>query len=62
MLSDLANELGVAFGQAQADGHLLFGFAQHVISTTYLGSSTGLRRRGVQPTGHVELNAKTART
>ena len=30
------------------------------MSTTYLGSSTGLRRRGVQPTGRLELNAKTA--
>jgi predicted Zn-dependent protease len=30
-----------------------------VVSTTYLGSSTGLRRRGVQPTGRLELNAKT---
>ena len=60
VLADLASGLGVAFGKAQADGHLLFGFAQHVLSTTYLGSSTGLRRRGVQPTGHLELNAKTA--
>ena len=39
---------------------LLFGFAEHVVTTTYLGSSTGLRRRGVQPTGRLELNAKTA--
>ena len=60
VLTDVADGLGAAFGQAQAAGHLLFGFAQHVISTTYLGSSTGLRRRGVQPTGHLELNAKTA--
>ena len=38
----------------------LFGFAEHAVETTYLGSSTGLRRRGVQPTGRLELNAKTA--
>ena len=31
------------------------------VTTTYLGSSTGLRRRGVQPTGRLELNAKTGR-
>ena len=30
------------------------------MTTTYLGSTTGLRRRGVQPTGRLELNAKTA--
>ena len=30
------------------------------MSTTYLGSSTGLRRRGVQPTGRLEFNAKTS--
>ena len=30
------------------------------VTTTYLGSSTGLRRRGVQPTGRFELNGKTA--
>ena len=60
VLADVAGGLGTAFGTAQSEGHLLFGFAQHVLSTTYLGSSTGLRRRGVQPTGHLELNAKTA--
>ena len=30
------------------------------MTTTYLGSCTGLRRRGVQPTGRLELNAKSA--
>jgi predicted Zn-dependent protease len=59
VLADLAAGLGEAFGQARANRQLLFGFAEHVVSTTYLGSSTGLRRRGVQPTGRLELNAKT---
>ena len=60
VLGELANGLGTAFRQAQASRQLLFGFAEHVVSTTYLGSSTGLRRRGVQPTGRLELNAKAA--
>jgi predicted Zn-dependent protease len=59
VLADLATGLGIAFQQARANRQLLFGFAEHVVSTTYLGSSTGLRRRGVQPTGRLELNAKT---
>jgi predicted Zn-dependent protease len=36
----------------------LYGFAQHGVSTTFLASSTGLRRRYTQPTGTVEINAK----
>jgi predicted Zn-dependent protease len=59
VLEKLAKGLGVAFERAEAVGHLLFGFAEHSVETTYLGSSTGLRRRGVQPTGRLELNAKT---
>jgi predicted Zn-dependent protease len=60
VLSDLAKGLGVAFESAQPARQLLFGFAEHSVATTYLGSSTGLRRRGVQRTGRLELNAKTA--
>jgi predicted Zn-dependent protease len=59
VLAELAAGLGAAFGRAKASRQLLFGFAEHIVSTTYLGSSTGLRRRGVQPTGRLELNAKT---
>ncbi len=36
-----------------------YGFATHGVSTTWLGTSAGVRRRWVQPTGSVELNAKT---
>ena len=60
VLGELATGLGTAFRQAQASRQLLFGFAEHVVSTTYLGTTTGLRRRGVQPTGRLELNAKTS--
>ena len=60
VLEELAKGLGVAFDRAEAARQLLYGFAEHAVETIYLGSSTGLRRRGVQPTGRLELNAKTA--
>ena len=59
VLAQVATRLGEAFAQAERDDQLLFGFAEHIVSTTYLGSSTGLRRRGVQPTGRLEFNAKS---
>jgi predicted Zn-dependent protease len=37
---------------------LLAGFARHVLETTFLATSTGLRRRYTQPTGTVEINAR----
>ncbi|UZJ26329.1 metallopeptidase TldD-related protein [Rhodococcus antarcticus] len=50
----LATELAAGFrGQ-----DVLYGFAEHQLHTTWLGSSTGLRRRFTQPTGSVEVNAK----
>ncbi|MDT7710740.1 MAG: hypothetical protein QOG20_6347 [Pseudonocardiales bacterium] len=36
-----------------------YGFASHELTTLWLGTSAGVRRRWVQPTGSVELNAKT---
>ena len=36
----------------------LYGYAHHRVETTFLASSTGLRRRYTQPTGTVEINAK----
>lgn len=36
----------------------LFGYAHHSVETTFLASSTGLRRRYTQPAGAIELNAK----
>lgn len=36
----------------------LYGFAHHSVSTMFLASSTGLRRRFTQPTGAVEINGK----
>ncbi|QXW03319.1 MULTISPECIES: metallopeptidase TldD-related protein [Rhodococcus] len=54
VFSRLAADLSAGFdGQDQ-----LFGFAHHQLHTTWLGTSTGLRRRTVQPTGSVEINGK----
>jgi predicted Zn-dependent protease len=36
----------------------LYGFARHELATTFVATSTGLRRRYTQPTGSVEINAK----
>ena len=36
----------------------LYGFARHELETTFLATSTGVRRRYTQPTGSVEVNAK----
>ncbi|WP_405019764.1 metallopeptidase TldD-related protein [Kitasatospora sp. NBC_00070] len=54
-----APALGEAFARARRDGQLLYGFARHELTSSYLGTSTGLRLRHDQPTGTVELNAKT---
>jgi predicted Zn-dependent protease len=59
VFADFAPALGQAFGEARDRGELLFGFAEHQMETTYLGSSTGLRLRHDQPTGRVELNGKS---
>lgn len=55
-----APALGDAFGRAQSEGRILYGFVDHEVTTTYLGSSTGLRLRHVQPTGHYGCTGKDA--
>ncbi len=55
-----APALGEAFGRAAAGGRILYGFVDHQITTTYLGSTTGLRLRHVQPTGHYACTGKTS--
>ncbi len=37
---------------------LLYGYARHIVETTFVATSNGLRRRYTQPTGSVEINAK----
>ncbi len=57
VFAGLVDGLAPAFG---CENELLYGFAEHRLETTWLASSTGLRRRWVQPTGTVELNGKVA--
>ncbi len=58
-LGSLAGGLGEVFRAATADGIEHFGYAEHSVTTTYLGTSTGVRRRFVQPEGRLELTAKS---
>ncbi len=58
VFDDFAPALGEAFARARAAGRLLYGYVEHTVETVYLGTSTGLRRRHVQPTGHVGITAK----
>ena len=55
-----APALGEAFGRARAGSRVLYGFVDHRITTTYVASSTGLRLRHVQPTGHYGFTGKNA--
>ena len=55
-----APALGEAFGRAAAEDRVLYGFVNHELTTTYVGSTTGLRLRHVQPTGHYGCTAKNA--
>ena len=60
VFESFAAQLGEAFGQADAEQRILYGFVLHDVTTTYLGSSTGLRLRHVQPTGHFGCTGKDA--
>jgi predicted Zn-dependent protease len=60
VFASFARELGGAFETAASSGRKLYGFAEHQLTSTYLGTSTGLRLRHDQPTGRLELNAKSA--
>ncbi len=60
VMRDFAAALGQTLRVAGASGRKLYGFAEHQVETTFLGTSAGLRRRHDQPTGRVELNAKSA--
>jgi predicted Zn-dependent protease len=59
VFGSFAPALGEAFARAASAGLLQFGFAEHVMASTYLGTSTGLRLRHDQPTGKVELNLRS---
>jgi predicted Zn-dependent protease len=52
--------LGHAFEAAAGRDQKLYGYAEHDLSCVFLGTSSGLRLRHDQPSGKVELNAKSA--
>ncbi|MEU0501374.1 metallopeptidase TldD-related protein [Nocardia sp. NPDC005998] len=54
VFTEVARDLAGGFDGADR----LYGFAHHQMHTTWLGTSTGIRRRFVQPTGSVEINGK----
>ena len=60
VLGAFAGTLGAAFEAAAAAGLRLYGFAEHAMTSLFLGTSTGLRLRHDQPAGRIELNAKSA--
>jgi predicted Zn-dependent protease len=60
VLRGFAGGLGDAFAVAASGGRRLYGFAEHSMTSLFLGSSSGLRLRHDQLSGKVELNAKTA--
>ncbi len=60
VFAGFAPALGEAFAAAEAAGRRLYGFAHHQMASTFVGSSAGLRLRHDQPTGKVEINAKTS--
>lgn len=52
--AEVARALSTGFGRSDR----LYGFAHHIVETTFLATSTGLRRRFTQPTGSVEITGK----
>ncbi|GAA4919793.1 metallopeptidase TldD-related protein [Streptomonospora salina] len=59
VFSGLAPGLGRAFRRGSAAERRFYGYAEHTVASTFFGSSTGVRLRHDQPSGTVELNAKT---
>ncbi|HET6728900.1 MAG TPA: metallopeptidase TldD-related protein [Jiangellaceae bacterium] len=60
VFADIAPALGDSFARATAEQRRSYGFVEHTAATTYVGSSTGLRLRHEQPTGHIAVTAKSA--
>jgi len=60
VFGEMAPDLGEMFAAARSGGIDLFGFAEHDVSSTFVGTSTGLRLRHDQPTARFEVTAKSA--
>ena len=59
VFATLAPQLGERFAVASTEDRLLYGFVQHEVATTYLGSSAGLRLRHEQPSGYIGMTGKS---
>ncbi len=59
-MQGFASSLGETLRAAQAAGRKLYGFAEHEMTSTFVGTSAGFRGRHDQPAGRLELNAKSA--
>lgn len=59
VMRPFAAELGATLAAARGAGRMLYGFAEHGVTSTFLGTSAGVRLRHDQPTGRLELNAKS---
>ena len=59
VLSEVLAGLGGAFARARDGDYVLAGYAEHRCSTTYLGTSSGLRLAHAQPEGALQLLARS---
>ncbi|MFI8942072.1 metallopeptidase TldD-related protein [Streptomyces syringium] len=59
VFDDFAPALGESFARARSEARELYGFAHHEVVSSYMGTSAGLRLRHDQPTGTLEMNAKS---
>lgn len=55
MLSDVLAGLSAALGRARSGSSVLAGFAEHRLTTTTLGTSTGVRLAHAQPEGSLQM-------
>jgi predicted Zn-dependent protease len=58
-MAAVAEGLAAAFDAARARSEHRFGYAEHSVTTTYLGSSRGLRLRDEQADGRLELTGRS---
>jgi predicted Zn-dependent protease len=52
--------LGEMLTSSRAEDRTMSGFAEHIVTSTFVGSSTGLRLRHEQPTGKAEVTARSS--
>jgi predicted Zn-dependent protease len=59
-LGSIAEALAAAFDAARSRDEGRYGYAEHSVTTVYLGSSTGLRLRDEQFDGRLEMTGRSA--